>query len=445
MEAILEKIENSEAYIEIIVDEEIVENGLQQAYKKIVKKVNVPGFRKGKAPRAILTSYYGKEILYSDAFEIIVPQAYEEALKKLEIDPIASPEFDFPDEELKADFRFKAVVPVKPEVTLGDLDGIEVIIPKIDLEDIDVTSAIKEIQNKYTEVAEKDSDPAEWDDKVTIDFEGFTDDVPFEGGKGEDYQLVLGSNTFIPGFEDQLIGLKKGEEKEIKVWFPEKYHNEELAGKDAIFKVLVKKIETKIVRELTDEFAQEVSEFDTIEEFRADLKEKAIQKIEEQKKLMIRNEAVKLATERCSMIIPEGAVNDHVNKTLQQLEQSMSMQLLTIEDYFKYTNTTEDEFRKRAAEEALMNLKADFMLDKIANIKGYEVSDEEIDKYIENMAVDVKMTPERTRELLEPNMDKVKHSLKLDKAVDYLAENAIVIEKEFDQEEAADEAELIEE
>ncbi|MDR1159362.1 MAG: trigger factor [Syntrophomonadaceae bacterium] len=439
MEAKLMKVENSEAYIEITVDETAVEQGMNQAYKKIVKKLNVPGFRKGKAPRAILTAHYGKEIFYSDALEVIVPDAYEKALTQLDITPIAQPEFDFPEDDIiDKTFSFSARVPVKPEVTLGKIEEIDVTIPKLELLEGDIENALNDIQGRYALLAERAEDePAEYNDKVNIDFEGFVNDEPFEGGKADGYTLVLGSNSFIPGFEDQLIGLRKGEKKDLEVYFPPKYHNQELADKKAVFKVTLNKIEHKQLRELNDEFAQEVSEFDTLEEMRADVREKAEQQLTARKREMIKSEVLKKAVDDCEMILPDAVVDERTKKMLQQLQQSMALQGITLEQYFEFSNSSEEEFYKNVWPEAELNVRTDFMLEKIAEEKGFEADDEELEKYVNDIAGEANIPADTAKEILASSTDNVRMSICINKAIDYLVENAVVTEEEIPSEEGA--------
>ena len=290
MEAKLEKIENSEAYIAFEVDAEKFEEGLEKAYRKVVKQVSIPGFRKGRVPRPLLEAHYGKEILYQDALEEIVPEAYEEALGQLDIKALAQPEIDIDEIEDGKPIKIQARVAVKPEFELGDLEGLEVSVPYFQVTDQDVANSLEDMQARYTKLSEKNEEPAEMGDTLEIDFEGFIEGEAFPGGQGEDYPLELGSNTFIPGFEEQLVGLKVGESKDVEVTFPEDYHVEDLAGKDVVFKVNVKKIETKIMRDLDDDFAQEVSSFDTLAELRDDIKANLEKAAATQKQELIKRE-----------------------------------------------------------------------------------------------------------------------------------------------------------
>jgi len=433
MEAKLVKIENSEAYIDIMVDEKTVDDCLNQAYKKVVKQLNVPGFRKGKAPRSLLVAQYGKEVLIPDALEFMIPDAYEKAINQLDIDPIASPQFDLPDnDDIEPTFSFTAIVAVKPDVVLGSLEGIQITIPKMEINDNYVEASLKKMQLSYAEVIVKDTEPAEIGDRVTFDFEGFVDNMPFDGGKADDYQLVLGSKAFIPGFEEQMAGMVKGEEKELAVKFPEDYHGQEMAGKDAVFHVSIKSVEGKKLRALNDEFAQEVSDFETLAELRENIWENASNQAAERKKTLIRREVLDAAATGCTMVIPDPVVHERIKQMQHQLQQSLAMQGITLEQYYEYTKSSEEEFQKTMWPDAAQSVRINFMLEKIVDEKGFAVNDEELEKNVEEMAKDMAKDTdtswEKAKELLSANLEQLRYNIQVDKAVDYLLENAIVVE-----------------
>lgn len=430
MEARLEKIEGSEAHIQISVDAAKMEEGFEYAYRKVVKQVSVPGFRKGRVPRQLLEAHYGKEILYQDALEYIVPLAYAEALTMIDIDPIAQPEFDIEDINPGEDFVFKAIVAVKPEVKLGDFDGLEITIPVLEVKDSQVEQRLEDMQQRYAVVEEKNEDEiALLGDTVTIDFEGFIDGIAFEGGKGEDYPLELGSGSFIPGFEQQLVGLKLGEQKDVEVTFPDEYHAEDLAGKPAVFKVLIKKITTKRVRELNDEFAQEISEFDTMDELRADIKKNLETMRDNQRKEMIQQAVIDKAVGKCEIELPKAVIDVQTENMMRQLEQRMGSQGISLEQYFAITNSNKEVFAESIRPEAERIAKSNFMLEKIVEEKGFEITDEEIDKYIEDVANGMGLEPEEARERLQGALDNIKMSLKVEKAIESLVEKAIITEQ----------------
>jgi len=432
MEAELAKIENSEAYIEIEVNAEELESGLQKAYRKVVKQVSIPGFRKGKIPREILENHFGKEILYQDALEFIVPDAYEEAIKNLEIEPIAQPNFDISNEiEEGKNFKFNVKIPVKPDVKLGELEGLDITIPKIEIKEEDVDKRLEEMRSRYAQLVEKTDEPAEMGDKVTIDFEGSINGEVFEGGKGEDYPLEIRSNTFIPGFEEQLVELKVGDTKDVNITFPESYHAEDLAGKDAVFKVDVKKIETKKLRTLDDEFAQEISEFNTVEELREDIRKSLEEFADYQRKEIIKKEIMAKALDNCEIPLPDAVIQMQVDSMIKEFEQRISAQGLTVEQYLQYINKSMEELSKDMWPEAEKMAKSNFMLKKIIEEKGFEASDEEVKKQLEEISSSMGITPEQGEYELPHMMENIKFSIKVDAAIQYLVDNANITEKDM--------------
>lgn len=440
MDAKLEKIENSEAYIAIEVDAEAFEQGLETAYRKVVKQVSIPGFRKGRVPRPLLEAHFGREILYEDALEAVVPNAYEEAVKELNIDPIAQPEFDMGEIEADQPFKFNVKVAVKPDVVLGNLEGLEVTAPKFEITEEDVDNRMEDMRSRYAQLVEKTDEPAENGDTVKIDFEGFMDDVPFEGGAGQDYSLELGSGTFIPGFEEQLVGVKVGEIKDVKVTFPESYHAAELAGKEAVFKVTVNKIEAKELRPLDDAFAQEVSEFETIGEFREDVKKNLINTAEYRKKEMVTEEVLKEALKVCEVPVADAAIKLQVDAMLKQMGERMKAQGLSLEQYFEMTQASEDEFRQDLWPDAENTVKTNFMLEKIVEEKGFEVTDEELDNRIGEIAKSMGVELDQAKQNLAGIVDNIIFNMKIEKAIEYLVDNAKVTETDPENK-SADETE----
>jgi trigger factor len=437
MEARLEKIENSEAYISVEVDAEQLEEGLQKAYLKFVKEVSLPGFRKGRIPRQLLEARFGTEILYQDAIEYIVPGAYEAALQQLKIEPIAQPTFDIEEINSGQAFCFKARIPVKPEVILGDLEGIEISVPDFKVTDQDVEDKIEEMRARYARLVEKAADePAANGDTVYHDFEGFIDGVPFAGGKGEDYPLELGSNTFIPGYEEQVIGVKSGEEKDVIVNFPKNYQAEELAGKEAVFKIKVNKIETKEIRELDDGFVQEISEYDTVDDLRNGIRDNLLEQLEERRRGIMRQELLNQALERCEIPVAPAVIREHANILLRQFEYRMASQGLDLKQYMQMSGNTEDMLLESLYPEAESKVKCDFMMEKLIEEKGIEVTDEEINKHVEEVSRNTGMSLEEARERLDEVMDGVTMQLKVDKAIDLLLEKAIITEKTPETEDA---------
>ena len=324
MEAKLAKIENSEAYIEVQVDADKFEEGLQNAYRKVVKEVSLPGFRRGRVPRQILETHFGKEVLYQDAVEYVVPDAFEEALTELDIQAIAPPEFDIEEIEAGKGCKFTARVAVRPEFELGNMEGIEIRIPRFEVTDEDVASNLEDMRQSYAQIVEKDDEPAGMGDTVEIDFEGFIEGEAFAGGKGEDYSLELGSGTFIPGFEEQLVGVKAGDNQEVKVVFPEGYHSPDLAGKDALFKVTVKKVQGRKLRPLDDELVQEMSRFETLEELTQDVKATLEKVAGSRRTEMIRQEVMEKALEQQEILVPAAVVDLQLERMLEQFSQRLT-------------------------------------------------------------------------------------------------------------------------
>lgn len=434
MSARLEKIEKSEAHLNIEVDAQTFEEGLQKAYKKVVKQITIPGFRKGRVPRELLEAHFGREILFEDAIEMVVPAAFEEALAELKIEPIAQPEFEI--EEIQEDnvLRFKATVPVKPEVVLGQIEGLEVSIPLLEMDESDVDRRMEDMANHYAQLVEKTEEPAEMGDTATIDFEGFIDDVAFEGGAGEDYPLELGSHSFIPGFEEQVVGLKAGDTADVLVKFPETYHAEELAGKNAVFKVTVHKIETKQSRELNDEFAQEVSNFETIAELRDDVKKSLQESLENRKIGFIREAVISKALENTQVDVPGAIVKMQLQNMLNQFAEQLKMQGLSIEQYFQLTGRNVDRFNEEMWPEGEKSARTNFMLEKITEEKGIELSDEELDNHIVELSTSMGIEPDQARQNLAGVMDDFAYRLKIQKAIDYLVEHAVVTETKEEEE-----------
>jgi len=440
MQARLEKIENSEAYLEITVDAETLEKGLEKAYRKVVKQVSIPGFRKGRVPRELLEAHFGKEVLYEDAIEYVIPDTYEKALEEVNIAAITQPEFDIKEIEAGKGMTYTAKVGVKPEVKLGQLEGLEVSVPVFEVTDENVDKRLEEVRARYSKIVEKNEEAAELGDTTTIDFVGYIDDEPFEGGTGENYQLELGSNTFIPGFEEQVVGMKVGETKDIKVTFPEYYHAEDLAGQDAVFKVTVNKIEGKELRELDDEFAQEVSSFDTLAEFKDSIRANLEEMNADNKKNLLKEKVVEKALEQCEVPMADSIIEMQAENMMRQFAARMQMQGLSLEQYFQITNMTPEMFKQQIWPDAEKKAKINFMLEKIVEEKGIEATDEEIDREIEATAKRIGLDVEQTRQNLAGVMDDLIFGIKMDKAVQYLLDNAVITEYQGAEKESLEES-----
>ncbi|AEF93569.1 Trigger factor [Desulfotomaculum nigrificans CO-1-SRB] len=430
MKATAERIEKNTVLLEIEVEAEKMDQAMDQAYRKIVKQVNIPGFRRGKAPRFMVERYVGKETLFGEAAEIVVPEAYTEALKETETEPIAQPKIDIVQGEPGKPLIFKATVEVKPEVTLGEYKGLEVKRPSTEVTEEDVNKELERLQNRHARLITVEDGEVQNGDTAIIDFTGYVDGEAFEGGTAENYSLTIGSGTFIPGFEEQLVGVKVGEEKDVNVTFPEDYHAENLAGKPATFKVKVKELKRKELAPLDDEFAKDVSEFDTLEELKNDIRNKLKQTAEEQAKAAVENGAVDAAVANATVEIPEVMVEQKVDQMLNNVNQRLMQQGINLDQYFQYTNSSVDEMRQRMKPDAEKTVRNELVLDAIAKAEKIEASEEEINEELKKIAEYVRQDVEIVRKTLElqGEMGHIIQDIVRRKTVSFLAENAKVIE-----------------
>ncbi|ARP43677.1 MULTISPECIES: trigger factor [Geobacillus] len=421
-----EKLEGNEGVLTVEVDAEQVNKGLDAAFKKVVKNVSLPGFRKGKVPRVLFEKRFGVEALYQDALDILLPEAYAKAVEEAGIEPVSMPEIDIEQMEKGKSLIFKAKVTVKPEVKLGQYKGLEV--EKIDttVTDEDVENELKRLQENYAELVVKEEGTVENGDTAVIDFEGFVDGEPFEGGKAENYSLEIGSGTFIPGFEDQLVGMKAGEEKEIQVTFPEEYHAEQLAGKPATFKVKVHEVKAKQLPALDDEFAKDVDEeVETLDE----LKSKIRTRLEEAKKneaeAAVRNAVVEKAAANAEIDIPAVMVQNETDRMLREFDQRLQMQGMNLQLYYQFSGQDEAALREQMKEDAEKRVRAALTLEAIAKAENIDVTDEEVNEELEKMAASYNLSVDKLKELIG-NLDGVKEDLKWRKTVDFLVEHSTV-------------------
>lgn len=426
MTANWEKLEGNRGVLTFEVSAENVNKGLDEAFQKVVKQVNVPGFRKGKMPRAMFEKRFGVEALYQDALDFIFPEAYFNAINETGIDPIDQPEnvdFDLDQMGKNKEFTFKATVQVKPEVKLGDYKGIEVAEFDTTVTDEDIQKELETLQNRQAELVVKEEGTSVNGDTVVMDFEGFVDGEAFEGGKAENYSLELGSNSFIPGFEDQLVGLAAGESKDVEVSFPEEYHAAELAGKPATFKVTIHEIKGKELPELDDEFAKDVD--DEVESLDA-LKQKIRTRLEDSKKHEaehhVRDTVVEKAAANAEVEVPEVMVNNEVNRMLQEFEQRLQMQGMNLDLYFQLSGQDENALREQMKEEAVNRVRVNLTLEAIVKAENLDVIEEDVNKELENMATMYNMTVDSIKKALG-GVEGIKSDLKLKKAVDFLVEN----------------------
>ncbi|MEK4486636.1 trigger factor [Psychrobacillus sp. FSL H8-0484] len=418
-----EKQEGNNGLLTVEVTAEEVSKGLDQAFKKVVKQINVPGFRKGKMPRQMFEKMYGVESLFQDALDIILPHAYGHAVEDAGIDPVDQPEIDIVTMEKGQPLVFTAKVVVKPEVTLGDYKGLEV--TKLDetVTDEEIEEQLKSQQARLAELVVKEDAIVEGDTAV-IDFEGFVDEVAFEGGAGTDYALEIGSNSFIPGFEEQLVGLKTGDAKDVEVTFPEEYHAAELAGKPAVFKVTIKEVKGKELPELNDDFAKEVdAEVEGIDGLRAKLKEAAAEQKKQSSAQNLRDDLVEVAAANATIDIPEAMIQSETDRMLQEFGQRLEQQGMNLDLYYQFSGQDEAALRAQMAEDAKTRVKVSLTLEAIALKEELQASEEDITAELEKMATQFNMAAEDIKKALG-GTEVLANDLRFQKTVEFLVENA---------------------
>ncbi len=426
----VEKLEKNMAKLTIEVSAEEFEKAIHRAYLKNKGKINVQGFRKGKVPQAVIERMYGKEVFYEDAANDVIPPAYQEETKNSDLVIVSQPKIDVEQMEKGKPFIFTAEVALKPEVTLGNYKGIEV--EKIDVEvtEEEVDNEIDRVRTQNGRTITIEDRAVQKDDMTVIDFEGFVDGVPFDGGKAENYDLVIGSGAFIPGFEDQLIGAEIGKEKEISVTFPEQYHSKELAGKPATFKVTVKEIKVKELPELDDEFAKDVSDFDTLEEYKADVKAKLLEKKEDDAYDEKENAVIDKIIEASQMEIPDVMIDYQVQGMMDDFSRNLQMQGLSVEQYFQFTGYTRQKMMEEMKPNALKKIQSRLVLEKIVEVENLTATQEDIDQEIADAAAAYNMEADKLREFMgEAEMEQMKVDIAVQKAADLVVEAAQEIEK----------------
>lgn len=414
-----ETIDKSRVKLTIEIDKDAFADAVMKAYKKNVKKIAIPGFRKGKAPKAIIERYYGEGVFYEDAVNFVCPDAYEFAVKEADIEPVDRPEIDIETIGEGKDLVITAEVTVKPEVELGDYIGVSAEKKNYRTKVADVDAQIKAAQDKNARMIDIDDRAVKKGDFTVIDFEGFVDGVPFEGGKATDHSLEIGSGQFIPGFEDQLIGAKIGEEKEINVTFPEEYHAEELKGKPAVFKVTVKSIQQKELPELNDDFAKDVSEFDTFEEYKQDVKAKLDKANADKTAAEFEGNVIKVVTDAAKVDIPQCMIDAKIEDLIRDFGYRLSSQGLSLDQYMKYTGATVDTFKEQFKDQAEEQVKTALVLGEIAKKENVEVTDEDVENEFKRMAEMYGMEVDKLKEYIKDGeKDSLKEELKIKKAVD---------------------------
>lgn len=426
MSLTVENLEKNMAKLTITVPAADFEQAMKESYNKQKSKISVPGFRKGKVPQVYLEKMYGPEMFYEDAANSCMENSYPGALDECELDVVSRPEIDITQMEKGKDFIYTATVAVKPEVTLGEYKGVE--IEKVDVEvtDEDVQAELLNVQKQNARNIPVEDRAAKLDDEVTIDFEGFVDGEAFEGGKGENYQLTLGSHSFIDTFEDQIVGKTVGEEFDVNVTFPEDYQAADLAGKPAVFKCKLNGIKETELPELDDEFASEVSEFDTLDEYKADLKATLQVKKEKTAKNTKEGLVIDKIIENAQMELPEPMIETQKEQMLDEFAQQISYQGLSIEQYFQFTGMTKEKFLETATPEAERRIKSRLVLEAIAKAEDIQVSEEELNEELKKMAEMYQMDLEQLTDLVgDSEKDAIKQDIAVQKAVDLVAEAAV--------------------
>ena len=418
----VEKTEKNVVEFEFSASGEDFRNAIEKAYKKNVGQIAIPGFRKGKAPRQIVEKYYGSEIFYEDAVNIVLPDAYDKALEEQNIEAVAQPEIDVKSISKEDGVVFTAKVTVKPDFELGQYKGVETKKITHRTTEKDINAEIEKVRERNARQVNIEDRAAELKDTVTIDFEGFCDGVAFDGGKGENFDLTLGSGQFIPGFEEHLVGKNIGEEVEVNVTFPEEYHSEELKGKDAMFKVKINAIKAQELPELDDEFAKDVSEFDTFEEYKADVTKKLKEQNKEKAKKELEDKILEIICENTEIDIPEAMFETAVENQIRDFAMQLSYQGLSIEQYAQYTGQTLDAMKEQLRPGAEKQVKTSLILEKIAKVENIEVTDKEVAAELEKMAEQSKMKVEDVKKYV--SVENIKDSKKIEKTVEFLVKNA---------------------
>lgn len=422
----VENLEKNMAKLTIEVPASEFEKALQSAYNKQKKSISVPGFRKGKVPRQMVEKMYGPEIFYEDAANELIPTAYEEELKNCDLEIVSRPTVDIVQIKKGENFIFTAEVAVKPEVTLGEYKGMEVDKTSTRVTQKEVEAKIKEEAEKNARTVTVEGRPVQDGDEVILDFEGFVDGEAFEGGKGENYPLTIGSGSFIPGFEEQLVGAEAEKEVEVKVTFPEEYHAEELKGKDAVFKCTVHEIKVKQIPEIDDEFAAEVSEFDTLDEYKADVKAKIKEQKENEGKQKKEDQAVEKAVANASMEIPEAMIDEQVRQMVNEFAQNMQYQGISFEQYCQITGMTLEKIQEETRPQAVKRIETRLVLEAIAKAENIEVTEERLDEEIKKMAESYNMEADKLKELMgEEEKKQMMEDIAVQDAVTFLVENAV--------------------
>lgn len=430
MKANAERIEKNTVQLDIEVDVEQVSQALDKAYRKMVKQVNIPGFRKGKTPRPIFERFVGKEAIYEEAMESLVPEAYYKAVEETGIEPIDQPRLEIVQAEDGKPVLLKATVEVKPEVILGQYKGLQVSKKVTEIQEKDVDAELERLRNRHAKMLTIEEGAVKDGDEVDLDFLGKMNGEPFKGGEGKNYPLTIGSGSFIPGFEEQLVGMNIGENKEINVTFPQEYQAEELAGQEATFEVTINGIKRKELLDLDDEFAKDVSEFDTLEELRDDLRNKLKQNAENRADNQFRQDLIDLAVDNAEVEIPESMINTQIDESVRAMDSRMSSQGMDLQTYLEYTNSSMPELREQMQPEAERRVRTSLVLEAIAKYEGIKATEEEIEEECANVAGHYQQDPEEFYKVLakEGQLGFITDRLVVNKTVQMLVDNAEIVD-----------------
>lgn len=420
-----EKTATNDGVLTFSIEQDVIQPGLTQAFNKVKKNLNVPGFRKGKVNRQVFNKMYGEEALYEDTLNALLPVAYEAAVKEAGIEPVAQPEINVEKMEKGETWVIKANVTVKPEVKLGQYLNLTVPKQDVTVTDEDVDNRLKQEQNKLAELVVKETEAAENGDTVVIDFEGFKDGVAFEGGKGENHSLELGSNSFIPGFEEQLVGHKAGEDVEVTVTFPEDYQAADLAGQEAKFNVKIHEVKSKELPAIDDEFAKDVDdEVNTLDELKEKYRKELVESREHAAADAKDEAAINLAVDNAEIVdLPASMVHDEVHRSMDEFLGNMQRQGISPEMYYQITNTKEEDLHKQFEGEADRRTRTNLVIEAIAKVEKLEATEEEIEAEIKDLAAQYNMPEDQVRKVLTPDM--LNHDITMKKAVELITESAV--------------------
>lgn len=424
-----EKTEANLGVLEVEIDSQQLDDALDKAFKKVVKQVNVPGFRKGKVPRKIFEQRFGIQSLYEDALDILLPEAYGNAVEETKIEPVSRPQIDIVQIEQGKPLIFKATVAVKPEVQLGEYKSLAIESKDLEVKPEDVNAELENLQKSHAEIVVVEDGEVQNGDTVIIDFKGFVDGESFEGGEAEKYQLEVGSGTFIPGFEDQLIGLNKGEDRDVNVIFPEEYHVASLAGQPAVFKIHLHEIKRKQLPELDDEFVKDISEFNTLEELKADVERKLQEKAENDKKAYIEDQIIEKAVANAAFELPEVMVDNEIDLMVEDFKQRLQMQGIPYDAYLQFTGSSEEALRVDMKDNAEKRVRTRLVLEQIGKAENIEASEDDIHEELAKIADSAKMDFNQVKQILESrdhNLMSLREDIVTRKTIAFLVDNSKV-------------------